>query len=326
MEKIVIPNTELRVSRLCAGCMGLGGGWDKGTVLAKAHEAEAAGFIDAALGLGINFFDHANIYAHGRAEEAFGRVMRDRPGLREKIVIQSKCGIRWADDPPGSPQRFDFSYEHIVSAVDASLRRLGTDYLDILLLHRPDVLWEGEEIARAFAELKASGKVRYFGVSNQNRSWMEYLQSFLPDPLVANQLQMSLLHHGFAEVGISFNQASPAYPDGMEGVLEYCRLKGLALQAWSPLDRGALTGGEQSKLPESAKKTAALVKSLAEARSVPAEAIALAWLLRHPARIIPVLGTTKPARLAACAKSLEVTLDREEWYRLFEAARGSPMP
>jgi predicted oxidoreductase len=325
VEKLIIPNTDLRVSRLAAGCMGLGGGWDKGVTLTKEHERQAAEFLDAALELGINFFDHANIYAVGRAEEVFGQVLRTRTGLREKIVLQSKCGIRWADDPLGAPQRYDFSYENIVTSVEAILKRLGTDYLDILLLHRPDVLWEGEEIARAFALLKAEGKVRYFGVSNQNRAWMEYLQSFLPDPLVANQLQMSLLHHGFAEVGISFNQASPGYPDGWEGVLEYCRLKGVSLQAWSPLDRGALTG-DPGKLDEAGRKTAALAAQYAKERGVPTEAVALAWLLRHPARIVPVLGTTKPERLAACAKSLEVSLSHEEWYRLFETARGKPMP
>jgi len=326
MEQLTIPNTSLKVSRLCAGCMGLGGGWTTDHVLTPEDERQARGFLDAALALGINFFDHANIYARGRAEEAFGKVMRERAGLREKIVIQSKCGIRWADDPQGTPQRFDFSAQSIVESVDGSLRRLGTDYLDILLLHRPDVLWEGEEIARAFDALKRAGKVRYFGVSNQNRFQMEYLQSFLPGPLVANQLQMSLLHHGFAEVGISFNQAAPGYPDGWEGVLEYCRLKGVGLQAWSPLDRGALTGSARSNLSESAQKTAALVKQYAQARGLPAEAVALAWLLKHPARIVPILGTTRPDRLAACARSLEVNLTREEWYTLFEAARGRPMP
>jgi len=326
MEKLVLPNTELRVSRLAAGCMGLGGGWEKGTVLTKEHEKQARDFLDAALELDINLIDHANIYAAGRAEEVFGRVLRERPALRDELVIQSKCGIRWADDPPGVPQRFDFSYGNIVSAVDAILKRLGTDYLDVLLLHRPDPLMEGEEIARAFAELKAAGKVRYFGLSNQNRGMMEYIQSFLPDPLVANQLQMSLMHHGFAEATISFNQASPSYPDGWEGTLEYCRLKGVGLQAWSPLDRGALTGADLSKQPESVRKTAGLVKEYAEARGVPPEAIVLAWLLKHPAKIIPVLGTTRPDRLAACAKAVDVSLTREEWYKLFETARGRPMP
>jgi predicted oxidoreductase len=326
MERIMIPNTDLRVSRLCAGCMGLGGSWDKGSALTKDDERRAAAFVDAALALGIDFFDHADIYTSGKAEEVFGRVMRSRPGLRDELVLQSKCGIRFAGDPAGAPQRFDFSRDHIVAAVDRILARLGTDYLDILLLHRPDALMEGEEVARAFAELKSAGKVRYFGVSNQNRGIMEYLQSFLPDPLVANQLQMSLLHHGFAEAGISFNQAAPGYPDGWEGVLEYCRLKGVGLQAWSPLDRGALTGGDLSKLPESARKAAALVKEYADGRGLPPEAIALGWLLRHPAKIVPVLGTTKPERLADCAKALEADLSREEWYRLFEAARGHQMP
>jgi len=326
MEKLPLPHTDLLVSRICAGCMGLGGGWERYTTLTKEHERQAQEFLDASLALDINFFDHANIYAIGRAEEVFGRVLRERPGLREKIVIQSKCGIRWADDPPSTPQRFDFSYEHILLSVDATLRRLGTEYLDILLLHRPDVLWDGSDIARAFAELKKTGKVRYFGVSNQNRFQMEYLQSFLLEPLMANQLQMSLLHNGFAEVGISFNQDAPSYPDGWEGVLEYCRLKGVGLQAWSPLDRGALTGGNLSQLPESARKTAALVKEYAQVRGVAAEAVALAWLLKHPGQIVPVTGTTRPERLAACAQSIEVTLSREEWYRLFETARGRPMP
>jgi predicted oxidoreductase len=326
MQMIKMANTDLSVSRLCAGTMGLGGGWNRATTITKELEAEARSFIDEALALGINFFDHANIYAFGRAEEVFGRALRADKSLRDRMVIQSKCGIRWVDDPPGSPQRYDFSHDHILEAVEASLRRLGTDHLDILLLHRPDVLWEGEEIARAFAELKAGGKVRYFGVSNLKRSGMEYLQGFLPDPLVANQLQMSLLHFGFAEAQISFNQESPEYPDGWEGVLEYCRLEGVSLQAWSPLARGVLTGGSLSGESEAVRKTAALVAQYGSARGLPAEAIVLAWLLKHPARVVPVLGTTKPERLVACAKSLDMELSREEWYRLFETARGRAMP
>ncbi len=326
MEQLTIPNTTLRVSRLCAGAMGLGGGWAPGVALTVEHERRAREFLEAALALDINFFDHADIYARGRAETVFGQVMREHPGLRERIVLQSKCGIRWANDPAGAPQRFDFSADHILASVDGILQRLRTDYLDILLLHRPDVLWEGEEVARAFDALKQAGKVRYFGVSNQNRFQMEYLQSFLSAPLVANQLQMSLLHHGFAEAGISFNQASPSYPDGWEGVLEYCRVNGVSLQAWSPLDRGALTGAADSRQSDSARRTAEAAQSLSRQRGVPVEAVALAWLLKHPARIVPVLGTTRPDRLAACARALEVHLTREEWYALFEAARGRAMP
>lgn len=326
MERVTLPNTDLNVSRLIAGCMGLGGGWDRATLLSAENEKQADDFVAAALDLGINFFDHANIYAHGRAEEVFGRLFRKSPSLRERMVLQSKVGIRWAGDPAGTPQRFDFSYTHIIEATEAILRRLNTAHLDILLLHRPDPLMEGEEVARAFAKLKQDGKVRYFGVSNQNRHTMAYLQHYLPDPLVANQLEMNLLHSGFAEATISFNQASPVYPDGWEGVTEYARLNGVSLQAWSPLARGVLTGGDLSKQNPSVRKTAAMVADLAHQHAVSGEAIVLAWLMRHPAGIQPVLGTSRPDRLRACVESMTVKLSREEWYRLFETARGASMP
>jgi len=306
--------------------MGLGGGWDPSTLIDSGMEKQAAALIDRALELGINFFDHANIYARGRAEEVFGRVLASRPDLRSQMVLQTKCGIRWADEPAGTAQRFDFSYENILKSVEASLKRLYTEYVEILLLHRPDVLWDGEEIARAFAELKKTGKVRYFGVSNLNRFQMEYLQAFLPDPLVANQVQMSLLHHDFAEMSISFNQRVSGYPDGWEGVMEYCRLNGVSLQAWSPLDRGALIGRDLSGQPDNVVKTAALVKKMADSRGVPPDAVALAWLLKHPAKIVPVVGTANPDHLSASVRALEVELSREEWYSLFAAARGHAMP
>lgn len=326
MERFTIPNTNLQVTRLCAGTMGLGGGWGVDTELTREHERQAHEFLDTAITLGINFFDHADIYARGRSETVFGRVLQQRAGLREQIVLQSKCGIRWANDPPGSPQRYDFSAEHILASVDGILRRLCTDYLDILLLHRPDALGEPEEVARAFDELKKCGKVRHFGVSNQNRFQMEYLQSFLSEPLVANQVQMSLLCHGFAESGISFNQGSSTDPGGWEGLIQYCRIQGVSLQAWRPLDKGALTGGDVSKLTESGRRTAELLRSMAQIRDVPVEAVALAWLLRHPGNIVPVLGTIRPERLRACARALDFQMTREEWYALFEAVRGQSMP
>jgi predicted oxidoreductase len=325
METIKIPHTDLEVSRLALGCMGLGGGWAADTQLTTDHERQAREFLDAAEEIGANFFDHANIYGRGRAEEVFGRVLKERPSLRDKIVIQSKCGIRWADDPPGTPQRFDFSGDHILKSVDEILARLRTDRLEILLLHRPDPLWEGEEIAESFQTLHSSGKVRYFGVSNQNRFQMEYLQSFLSEPLVVNQVEMNLLHHGFVEVSISFNQNSPRYPDGWEGTMEYCRLKNVSLQAWSPLAQGILTGNLDGQ-PNNIKQTAALVQECARRHETTAEAILLAWLLKHPAKIQPVLGTSRPDRLRACARALSVSLNREEWYSLFAAARGAPMP
>lgn len=326
MERVVLPNTDLSVSRLIAGCMRLGGGWDSSRTLDESLLRQADDFISVCLELGIDFFDHADIYGYGRAEEIFGKVLSRRPGLRSRIVLQTKCGIRWADDPPGTPHRFDFSKAHILAAVEGSLRRLQTDYIDILLLHRPDVLWEGDEIAEAFHVLKSSGKVRYFGVSNQNRAQMEYLQSFFDEPLVANQFQMSLLHHDFAEVGISFNQKTPDYPQGWEGVLEYCRLKGVSLQAWSPLDKGILFSADSEVLNPDQRKTACLLRSIADRHGVAAEAVALAWLLRHPAGIMPVLGTIRPERLALCATATDFQLTREEWYSLFAAARGRDMP
>ena len=326
MQRVALANTDLNVSRLIAGCMGLAGGANPAIVLDAEHEKQARAFVDTALELGINYFDHANIYAYGRAEEVFGRLLRQTPALRDAIVLQSKVGIRRADDPAGAPQRFDFSYAHIIEATDAILRRLNTTHLDILLLHRPDPLMEGEEVARAFARLRQDGKVRYFGVSNQNRHQMAYLQHYLPDPLVANQLEMNLLHSGFAEATISFNQSVPAYPNGWEGVLEYARLHGVTLQAWRPLVKGLLTGGDLSNQGPAVRDTAALVAQLAASHQVSGEAVVLAWLLRHPAGILPVLGTSRPERLRACAESMRVELSREEWYRLFAAARGKAMP
>jgi predicted oxidoreductase len=326
MKNILIPHTELEVSPLAFGCMGLGGGFTQPSLTA-AHEQQVRQFLDTAAEVGVNFFDHADVYAFGRAEEVFGTVLKERPSLRDQIVIQSKCGIRRLAGPDGkSVPLFDFSHEHIISSAEGILRRLGTEHLDILLLHRPDALLEGEEVARAFADLKQSGKVGYFGVSNQNRHQMEYLQSFLPDPLVANQIQMSLLHSGFIEQGISFNQAAPAYPDGLEGLSEYCSMQGVQLQAWAPLARGLLSGAALTGQPDAVIKTAAMVKNLAAQYSVSAEAIVLAWLLRHPAGIQPVLGSIQPERLRACAQATTIKLSRLEWYGLLASARGLPMP
>ncbi|HET6439570.1 MAG TPA: aldo/keto reductase [Anaeromyxobacter sp.] len=325
MKTIPIPHTNLKVSQLCLGCMDLAGRFQK-VALSAEHEAQARAFLDTAEEIGANFFDHANIYAHGRAEEVFGRILRERPSLRDRIVLQSKAGIRWTDNPPGTPMRYDFSKEHLIEAVEGSLKRLSTDHLDILLLHRPDPLWEAEEIARAFETLKRAGKVRHFGVSNQNRFQMEHLQRHLPEPLVVNQLEMNLLHHGFAEAHITFNQRSPRYPDGWEGVLEYCKDQGVLLQAWRPLAQGYLSGRSLEGQPEVVAKTAKKVAELSEKHKVNREAIVIAWLLRHPSGIQPVLGTIRPERLRACAQALEVELSRVEWYELFAAARGEQMP
>ncbi len=324
MQMQKIPNTDLSVSRIAFGCMGIGGSWDTNP-LTSAQAAEAALSIQAALDAGIHFFDHADIYCRGKSEEAFGVFLKQRPGLRQKLVIQTKCGIIFRGDPtPDFPPRYDFSHEHIVRSVEGSLRRLQTDVVDILLLHRPDPLVEPEEVARAFEALHAAGKVRYFGVSNHTPMQIELLKKHLPFPLVVNQLEMNILHNHLANDGIIANQAGHAYT-ASTGILDYCRLNDIQVQAWSPVAVGRLFN-PPANASEPTRRAAAAVAKLAETYRVPPEAIALAWLLRHPAHIVPVIGTTRPDRIAASAAADSVQLSREDWYTLFVAGRGADLP
>jgi predicted oxidoreductase len=280
--------------------------------------------VSEALNQGINFFDHANVYGRGRCEELFAAVWKEFPGLRQKVIFQSKCGIRRIDDPtPGAPGRYDFSYAHIVQSVDASLRRLQTDYLDILLLHRPDPLVEPEEVARAFDELQKSGKVRHFGVSNHTGPQIDLLKRYVRQPLVANQLEVSVLHPTLIDAGVITNQDRPTYPVRGEETLEYCRLHDMMVQAWSPLAGGRFG---RDTADERVARVQKVVNELAVAKGVPAEAILVAWLLRHPAGMQVIVGTTRPERIRAASAGDGVELSREEWYRLFVAGRGAEMP
>jgi predicted oxidoreductase len=326
LSTMPLSTTPLNVSRIAYGCMLIGGSWERATPLTEQNRREALAALRAALECGINFFDHADIYCAGKSEEAFSQLWRESPGLREKIIVQSKCGIRFENDPaPGLPGRYDFSYEHIVRSVEGSLKRLQTDYLDLLLLHRPDALVEPEEVARAFDDLQTSGKVRYFGVSNHTAAQIAFLQSALDQPLVVNQVELSLLHTHLIDAGIVFNQDDPPALRRNEGTLEYCRQHNITLQAWGPLASGAVLGVGES-LSEAARQTAAVVHELARAKQVRPEAIAIAWLLRHPAHIQPIIGTTKPERIRAACEADRVELTREEWYRLFIAGRGGRLP
>jgi len=303
--------------------MQLGGQWNA-SALSQADRTRAAAMLDAAVEAGITLFDHADIYTRGKSESVFGEALRQRPGLREKILLQTKCGIRFANDPqPGDPGRFDFSGDHILRSVEGSLRRLQTDHVDVLLLHRPDPLVEPEEVARAFDALHAAGKVRYFGVSNHTPGQMALLQKFLRQPLVVNQLELNLIHSGMIEDGVLANQTANTY-SGQTGILDYCRLHGILIQAWAPVANGKLIDPPRGA-DELTRKAAAAVKQMASAKGTTREAIALAWLLRHPAGIQPIVGTTRPERLWAAVKADEVELTREEWYGLWVAARG-PMP
>ncbi|WP_223067267.1 aldo/keto reductase [Paenibacillus caui] len=312
-------------SRLSLGCMGFGGEWDASKPITGEHVKQAHEAVEAALGAGIHFFDHANIYTRGKAEKVFGQVLKERPGLREQIIIQSKCGIRLYDGDDEAPGRYDFSKEHIIASVDDSLKRLGIPYLDILLLHRPDPLMDRYEVAEALHQLKFSGKVRYFGVSNMSAGQIRLLQSALGEPLIVNQLEMSLLKAGFVETGVNVNQAVAADNVFPEGTLEYCQLENIQLQAWSPLAQGLFSGRSTADQSEAVQNTAALVKRYAEEKNTAPEAIVLAWLLKHPAQIQPVIGTVNPQRIAACGEAVHVTLTREEWYKLFITSRGRAM-
>lgn len=314
MESLRIPHTDLEVSRIAYGCMHLSSAWDD-TPISASEKSATLRIVEAALEQGITLFDHADIYARGKSELLFGEALRQISGLRERIVLQSKCGIRLADDPQvGVPARYDFSREHILESVDGILRRLGTEYLDILLLHRPDPLAEPEEVASAFDHLRRSGKVRHFGVSNHSASQMSLLQKHLDQPLVVNQIELSLLHHYPVSETILANQSDGTYAGGT-GIVDYCRKHEILVQAWSPLAGGRLSG-----------PAIELAARLAQDKGVATEAILLAWLLKHPAPIQPIIGTTNPKRLADACAAAAIDLTREEWYSLLAAARGASVP
>ena len=324
MQTCRIPQTDLEVSRIAYGCMHLSRAWNDEDITA-AEISTATSAINTAVELGITLFDHADIYARGKSERLFGEVLRQTPGLRDRIVVQSKCGIRFAGDPDAnSPGRYDFSREHLLRSVEGSLRRLGTGHLDLLLLHRPDPLAEPEEVASAFDELQRSGKVRHFGVSNHSASQISLLRKYVDQPLVANQIELSLLHHHPVSEGALFNQTDGIHADAA-GTLDYCREHGILVQAWAPLASGKFSA-PLAGMDEPMRAAAALVQEMAREKNVSAEAILTAWLLRHPAGIQPIVGTTDPARLAAVCAADELRLTREEWYALLTAVRGQAMP
>lgn len=320
MKTCRIPHTELDVPRIAYGCMHLSRAWDD-TAITAAEISATLKLVETALEQGITLFDHADIHARGKSEQLFGEALRQIPELRGRIVLQSKCGIRVAGDPEaGSPARYDFSGGHIVRSVEGILKRLDTDHLDVLLLHRPDSLMEPAEVAHAFAHLQDSGKVLHFGVSNHNAAQISLLQEQLEQPLVVNQVELSLLHHQLISDGLLFNQPGET---GAGRTLDYCREYGILVQAWSPLASGKLFAGTPVK---ELRPAAQLVAQLAETKGVAPEAILLAWLLKHPAGIQPIVGTTNPDRLVASCQADAIELSREEWYALLAAARGTGVP
>ncbi|MDP0500297.1 MAG: aldo/keto reductase [Verrucomicrobiota bacterium JB022] len=323
------------VSRLALGCMHFGGDWAPGTDISEDARRQARAALVAAQEAGINFFDHADIYCRGRSERLFGELARELGLKRRDYVLQSKVGIRFADEPEaGAPKRFDFSYAHIMRTVNASLERLQTDYLDCLLLHRPDLLMEIDEVAQAFRELHAQGRVRHFGVSNHTPWQIMRLQAALDQPLVVNQIELSLIKSSLLDCAVvSGADRQPMVGTVADGTLDFHQLHKIRTQAWAPLAYGYLSGrrvGDEFKQGSEVKArieaTSALVSELAQKYRVAPEAIVVGWLLRLPAGVQPVVGTRDPARIKACAAAQKIELGREDWYRLFLAGRGQELP
>lgn len=305
MKKINIANGELKTSEISLGCMRLN----------ELSVKAAANLINTAMENGIDFFDHADIYGGGKSEEIFAQAVNMNPAIREKLIIQTKCGIRSG--------YYDFSKEHIINSVEGSLKRLKTDYIDVLLLHRPDTLMEPEEVAEAFSKLHSSGKVRYFGVSNQNPMQIELLNKYLNHKIIINQLQLSVTNTGMIDSGMNVNMKIAPSIDRDGSILEYCRLKDITIQAWSPFQYGFFEGVflDNDKFPELNKK----INEIAEIKGVKNTAVAIAWILRHPAKIQPIVGTTKSSRLKDICKASEIELSRQEWYEIYRAA-GNKLP
>ncbi|MFJ7164865.1 aldo/keto reductase family oxidoreductase [Streptomyces globosus] len=309
--------------RVLYGCMGLGGSWSAEPYgPADVDAAEAA--VRAALDAGITAFDHADIYRHGKSEAVFGEVLARDPGLRGRITVQTKCGIRLPEG--GLPGMYDLRGKSILRRVEESLARLRTDVIDVLLLHRPDPLADPDDTAEALESLRRQGLVRQFGVSNMGAAQIAALQARLGVPLVANQLEMSLHSRDWVEAGVLLNTPQAAANGFPFGTLEFCREHGIGLQAWGALAQGRFTGRQETPAE---RATAALLSRLAEEKGTTPETVLLWWLMRHPAGIAPIVGTSDPARIRACrdaARRPTPDLTHEEWYTLWTTARGTPLP
>ncbi|MFC0560499.1 aldo/keto reductase [Halalkalibacter alkalisediminis] len=328
MKKVKVMPLEkkgITSSRLALGCMRFGGEWEKNSYT-KEDILSAEKAIDTSLEVGITMFDHADIYSLGKAEKVFGEILGARPELREKMTLQSKCGIRFGNET--NPYCYDFSKDYILDSVDGILSRLNTEYLDILLLHRPDPLMEPEDVAEAFEVLKKTGKVRHFGVSNMSVAQIRLLNSYCSEPMVVNQLHMSLKRIDWLEQGVLVNHESGSSVNFGDGIIEDCQSSDVQIQAWSPLAKGLYSGQIIEKPSDSDIATKELVEKLAKEKEASTEAIVLGWLMRHPAMIQPVIGTANPERIKKCQDGIKQAelMTREEWYSLYTASRGNKLP
>ena len=301
MRTIPLGTSTLEVPVIALGCMRITG----------LEQKELEHYLQKCMEMGINFFDHADIYGGGECERHFAKALPMTSSVREKIILQSKCAIR-----PGV--MYDFSKEYLIQSVDGILERLQTEYLDVLLLHRPDALMEPEEVAAAFDELERTGKVRHFGVSNHKPSQIELLKKCVKQDLLVDQLQLSIPFSGMIASGMEVNMLSEGSYDHDGSVLDYCRLKDMTIQAWSPF--GTDNWGGVFLVQERYAKLNEALQEMAERYGVTPTTIAAAWILRHPAHIQVIAGTTSEKRMEEIAQAAKITLTRQEWYQLYLAA------
>ena len=311
MIEVRIGKSTLRGSRLAFGCWRIAGTWEARKVNAKARESGLKAIL-AAYETGYTLFDLADIYCEGISEELFGLALKQSESLKKSAVIATKCGIRIPE--AGETYRYDLSANYIIQSCENSLQRLGVDCLDIYQLHRPDWLMDPNEVAKAFAKLKKAGKVRHFGISNFKPSQVSLLQSALKDSLVVNQIEISLLQLASFE----------------DGTLDQCQQHKITPMAWSPLAGGYLGDGKSNVLPSQEKykpiKIRRRLDTLARELGTSRSAIALAWLLKHPSGIIPIIGTTKPSRIRELAEADQIELSHEQWYTLLTSALKEDLP
>ncbi|MDO4431990.1 MAG: aldo/keto reductase [Aerococcaceae bacterium] len=305
MKTMKIGQADVQASQVVLGCMRM----------ATLSTEEVARVLSTSIDCGVNFFDHADIYGAGQSEIVFAKGLQHANISRDAIYLQSKCGIRKGF--------FDFSKEHIIHSVEGILSRLQTDYLDFLLLHRPDALMEPEEVAEAFHSLHQSGKVRYFGVSNHNPYQIQLLQRHLDVPIVANQLQFGPAHTPMIDAGLNVNMKNEAGIVRDEGVLDFCRLENITVQPWSPFQVD-LSQGLFKDHPDYQTLTETLAR-FAQEKVATVEGMVIAWLLRHPAAMQPIIGSMNLERIQAMCAGAQISLTREEWYEIYRSA-GNVLP
>jgi len=323
MKKLPLHQYIPNASELVYGCMGLGGSWSQ-EPLGKAEFNQAHQVVEHVLANNINVFDLADIYQFGKSEQVIGNVLKENPSLRDDMIIQSKCGIRF-DDEHG-PKRYDLSGDWITQSTHNILERLNTDYLDILVLHRPDPLMDADEIATTLSKLKANGKVKHFGLSNMHAPQAAYLAKAIEQPLVVNQIELSLTNLAWLEEGIYAGNPDGAHVNFTSGTLEYAATNNMQIQSWGSLSQGLFCGRDVSGESQAVQQTAQYVKTLSEHYNTSTEAIVLSWLMQHPAAIQPVIGSTNIERITACTQALEVAITRGQWYQIYTLARGAELP